>query len=74
MNSNGSGNIKEKCGGPDSDRRIPTKTDLESVAFDQALQPPQFYRHILMRYLFSYDIPEILEVSQSGIPARKNRV
>ena len=29
------------CGGPDSNRRIPAETDLESVAFDQALQPPQ---------------------------------
>ena len=29
-----------KCGGPDSNRRIPTETDLESVAFNLARQPP----------------------------------
>ncbi len=28
------------CGGPDSNRRTPTGTDLESVAFDLARQPP----------------------------------
>ena len=29
-----------KCGGPDSNRRIPAETDLESVAFNLARQPP----------------------------------
>ena len=35
-----------KCGGPDSNRRIPTKTDLESVAFNLARQPPLLSRII----------------------------
>ena len=30
----------DQCGGPDLNRRIPMETDLESVAFGQARQPP----------------------------------
>ena len=30
----------DQCGGPDLNRRTPIGTDLESVAFGQARQPP----------------------------------
>ena len=40
MNNNGSGKIKEKCGGPDSNRRTPTGMDPKSIAFNLARQPP----------------------------------
>ena len=44
-----------KCGGPDSNRRIPTETDLESVAFNLARQPPLSYPDC-MRELNSFII------------------
>ena len=36
-----------KCGGPDSNRRIPTEADLESAAFDLARQPPRDFANIV---------------------------
>ena len=37
-----------KCGGPDLNRRIPTEMDSESIAFDQARQPPLSNRGIIL--------------------------
>ena len=36
------------CGGPDLNRRIPTEMDSESIAFDQARQPPLCNRGIIL--------------------------
>ncbi|GEM_PF-7096753 len=44
------------CGGPDSNRRTPTGTDLESVAFDLARQPPlsrEIKFHVYKFFVFS---------------------
>ncbi|GEM_PF-6756304 len=39
---------QKECGGPDSNRRIPAETDLESVAFDLARRPPLSYRESII--------------------------
>ena len=44
-----------KCGGPDSNRRIPTETDLESVAFNLARQPPLTPLALLHLICFCFD-------------------
>ena len=50
-----------KCGGPDSNRRTPAETDLESVAFNLARQPPLYFREFNLTYLiFASDFKELI--------------
>ncbi len=50
-----------KCGGPDSNRRTPAETDLESVAFNLARQPPLYFREFNLTYLiFASNFKELI--------------
>ncbi len=42
------------CGGPDLNRRISTEMDSESIAFDQARQPPLCNRGMIVWYFKSH--------------------